>query len=342
LHEVAEDAEWLREANLGEAAAAADDGRYLDAGCSIALNVMQHPCARVVQRCHCAGGLVIAVDGGCALLGHPGLRQYDQEAMADVRLTLEELHAIREEAMADDLPIDYARMCVWSAVQARAYFEDGVTPSTATAAIATAATGTAGRGSHPQSPLCLPYLISTRRGSPGSQDSDGWRCLRGAVLRSRRSDHARHGFSALGLPAGSLVTVLTASGYAVRSCLGSASLTKVCSRRVEEAYARREERFTRRRVEEERLRPLRTMGDELRTKPMPSQQAQERETCEAARAAGRKDFQGVWRGHCLQCNGCSCYAKPIGLGRASRHWQYCAVCGCLAEKHEERGVVDRA
>ena len=69
---------------------------------------------------------------------------------------------------------------------------------------------------------------------------------------------------------------------------------------------------------------------------------QERETREAARATGRKDFQGVWRGHCLQCNSCSCYAKPIGLGRASRHWQYCAVCGCLAETHDERGVVDRA
>ena len=41
------------------------------------------------------------------------------------KLTLEQLEALREEAMAEDVEIDIERMSLWTIEQARVYFENG-------------------------------------------------------------------------------------------------------------------------------------------------------------------------------------------------------------------------
>ena len=119
--EEAEDAAWAAEGVVKyPASAAALDEKYLDAGCATAAVLMRHVVGPSVLRCHCDGGVVVGLDEGCALLGHAGRREYaaPAEEAETSRLTLAELRVIREESLADDLPIHYAKMCLWSAEQA--------------------------------------------------------------------------------------------------------------------------------------------------------------------------------------------------------------------------------
>ena len=109
------------------------------------------------------------------------------------------------QMLADDIPINYAKMSSWSPAEARAYFENnGMMPSHLQGINSCAA-----EGCQPLPPLRLPYLISARLAPKRASDSDGWRGLRAATLRASAADHAKHGFAALGLPPGSLVSPCT-------------------------------------------------------------------------------------------------------------------------------------
>ena len=48
--------------------------------------------------------------------------------MPDNALTMEELEEIRDEAMADDLEIDFEKMTLWTRDEAVAFFESGEEP----------------------------------------------------------------------------------------------------------------------------------------------------------------------------------------------------------------------
>ena len=45
------------------------EAAYIEAGCRDAVQLMQHPSAASIHRCHCAGGLLVALDLACTLLG---------------------------------------------------------------------------------------------------------------------------------------------------------------------------------------------------------------------------------------------------------------------------------
>jgi hypothetical protein len=90
--EIAEDDAWEAEAPN---ATLAMDQDYLEAGCAAAAQLMYNTCAMAIRQCHTAGGVVIALDRGCALLGHAGRREYAAvDAIADAlpRITLDELN----------------------------------------------------------------------------------------------------------------------------------------------------------------------------------------------------------------------------------------------------------
>ena len=64
-------------------------------------------------------------------------------------LTLEQLQELQQEAMADDVSIEFERMKLWSPDEARTYFESGGTdaPTEATEAAASSAESSGGRKS---------------------------------------------------------------------------------------------------------------------------------------------------------------------------------------------------
>ena len=78
----------------GAALAALDDA-YMAAGCRAALGLMASESARALHRCHCAGGVLIGIDGGSVLLGRrpaakdaarrkvaPGMSKEERESAA--------------------------------------------------------------------------------------------------------------------------------------------------------------------------------------------------------------------------------------------------------------------
>ena len=217
-------------------------------------------------------------------------------------------------------------MCLWSE-QARAYFEGGGRQQPA------AGGGGSGRNTPP---LALPYLIGLHQAAKGALDTDGWRRLRAATLRSAVEDHPKHGFSAIALPRGAMLTLLPALRYALRDVLGAVPALKLSSRRLQEVAGRRQTREARRKVEAARQAVLDGLADELRRCGAEKREQQDRELRMAAKGPARRDWRAVLRGPCMQCNGCSCYAKPLGIGFHSPYAAFCAFCGCSADVHEER------
>ena len=340
--EIDEDAAWA--ADVASRQDVAVDETYLESGCSWACALMLHPSAACVSRCHGNGGLLLAVGSGCAVFGHPGRRQYGRlwaggDEGATVRLSLDELLEIRADAMADDIEVNPAKMCTWSAAQAQAYFENnGVMParwsggSRVRRASEGSTQGAAG--------LLLPYLISAAPAARSAADVDGWRGLRAATLRAKPDESAVLGYSAIGLSHGCVVSVLTANRHAVRAVLGSAAPCKLSLRKLREADDRRVERSRRRRVEAARMLVL----DDMRRSVLQMHgcdtdeliREQQALIDKAAKAGGSLTRLGEFRGVCTACVACTGYTRALHLGLGSQHWHACACCGCDSREHEEK------
>jgi hypothetical protein len=143
-----------------------------------------------------------------------------------------------------------------------------------------------------------PYLLPHLTGLPASLSfsaratSDPWVALRGAALRlgPRNCDH---GYSAVGLPWGGVVTVMTDRRYALRTSLGCQVPVKVPIRTLEESEERRKARRKQRKIDEKREATLAEMqagGGRARTDPM----------------AG-SDLDGKKRDQYTVCNACLGY-----------------------------------
>lgn len=337
--EAAEDTAW-------EAEAATDrecerDEMYLEAGCGAAAALMHHPYANSLLRCHCNGGIVLAVGLGCTLLGHTARRQYSARVEAienESRLSLSELEIIRDELMADDIPINLPKMRLWSESQARAYFENnGVLPPGYE--LLPSSDVKSGDGTSVHDRLSLPFVISVTSALRSVSDMDGWRGLRAATLHARTlledEETTRCGFSAIGLPSASVVTVLTTHGFAVRAALGSAQLHKISLRKVMEEASRREERLAKAKAERARMAVLREIREELSARGTNRLDTLDRAIEQASKSGGVRDNRGVRRRQCMQCHCCMCYTRPVGLSPGSKLHGFCGACGCVVDEHEE-------
>ena len=351
--EQAEDASW--EADVAGGRDAAVDEAYLEAGCASAAALMRHPTARCVLRCHCEGGVVLAVGRACSLLSHAGRRRYRADDALDAdgpvaTLTLAELEEIREVAMADDIPIQLGKMCTWSRSQAVAYFENnGVLPAsfnsrppaTAETEIRRAPSEALRASGGERAGLFLPYLIGCTPAARSPADCDGFRRLRAATVRAKL-DECKHGFSAIGLPAGAVLTVLTANRYAVRSVLGSAQPHKFALKRLQEVATRRDVRIARRKVDTAREAKLEAIWSGLLASNLG--EAAVRAQREAIREAHERGYEydvvtSSLRGACTLCGCCACFVAP--QTPPDNFWSHgcalghCAGCGCSSSAHEE-------
>ena len=245
---------------------------------------------------------------------------------------MSELEDIREEALADDIEINYAKMCSWSAVQARAYFENnGVMPPRWAGGGATAksAASKANEASG-ASQLLLPYLIGAAPAACCPLDADGWRGLRAATVRAEHGE-CKHGFSALGLSAGCVLSVLTTLDHAVRSVLGSAQPKKLVLRLLKEVHDARTERIKRKKVDDARFATLADMHREMNT--MDADMEEQRMAIDkAARDGGSRTRIGEFRGPCKNCS-CLGFCAANTLPHGSRLWHTCVGCGCPATDH---------
>ena len=331
-----EDPAWA--ADVASRRDAAIDEDYLEGGCAFAHQLMRHPSAECLQRCHGRGGVIVGVGRGCGLLGHTGRRKYaipyEDEGVA-VRLSEAELREIREEALADDIEIVYAKMCAWSPAQARAYFENnGVMPAKWRGGPA----GTSAKSHVAEecgaTRLLLPYVIGCTPAACCPLDTDGWRGLRAATVRADVGD-CKHGFSAIGLPAGCVLSVLTNRRHALRSILGSSAPKKLVRRVLDEAHGLRAVRLARKKADGTRLAALADMHEEMRQMQGDTDE-QYAVIDTAARNGGSRTRVGEFRGGCTACGACSGYARPLNLLMNSRHWYACACCGCPSTQHERR------
>ena len=350
--EQAEDASW--EADVHGRRDASVDEAYLEAGCSSAASLMRQPSARCVVRCHCEGGVVLAVGRGCSLLGHAGRRKFRprdglDEAGPVASLSLAELEAIRDECMADDIPIQLGKMCTWSRSKAVAYFDNnGVLPP----AFAGPSASALGRGSGsapapalaasggPLPGLFLPYLIGCEPLPRTPANADGFRGLRAANVRAKLAE-CQHGFSALALPEGSVVTVLTTHRGAVRSVLGSAQPAKFALKKLQDVAVRRDARIARRKIEVAREAKLEEIWGSLLKGPEGEDAIRQQQ--EAIREAHKRGYEhdmltNSLRGSCTACGGCACFTNPVTSGGFWGHSNvlgHCAGCGCSTSSHEE-------
>ena len=348
--EQAEDDAW--EADTAGKRDGVIDEAYLEGGCGWASALMSHPCASCLHTCHINGGVVLAVGDGCGLLSHAARRRYAHTWTSSyasegldhgtVRIGYNELVSIREEALADDLEINYAKMCHWTIEQARYYFENnGVMPAkwaegakadgsksedggaTVAAADATGASG-----------LRLPYLISSKPSKSCKSDADGWRGLRASTLRSGLTDDSKHGYLGIGLPGSCVLSILTNQKFVVRSVLGSSSPNKVSLRKCIEEHGRREERFKKKKLDKVRFAVLKEMEEEcLRDGGDPSVWRVKIE--DAAREGGSRTTFGDFRGACTLVPTCTGFTRPQHLPRGSKHANSCACCGCSHLAHEK-------
>ena len=130
-----------------------------------------------------------------------------------------------------------------------------------------------------------------------------------------------HGYCAVGLPAGSVVSVLPERRYALRPALGSAAIVKLPRKNLEAAEAARVQRRRMALIEEKRqatLIEMRAVGARPRTGPYS--------------ACCSMDSDSSRRGQCQQCNGCPGYcaaevdAASAGKGSPTLSL-HCVHCG---------------
>ena len=156
-------------------------------------------------------------------------------------------------------------------------------------------------------------------------DRAAWRRLRGAALRLGPPS-CSHGYCAIGLRAGSIVSLLPERRYALRPALGSAPPLKLSRKELEAAEAVRAQRRRMLKVEEARqakLQEMSALGAKPRYGPHSS-------CCFA-------DSDGSRRGQCQLCNGCAGYcAVDLDVAAAGQTTLslYCVHCGCMYSNHE--------
>lgn len=156
-----------------------------------------------------------------------------------------------------------------------------------------------------------------------------WGRLRAAALRSGVQD-CSHRFNSVGLPMASVVTVRTASRFAVRPVLGSATPLKLSLSKLQERRSLAEGRVTKRKMEAARQSQLSEIVAEMDRLGM------DRLHSDAGHVGTGRDAFGVKRGHCPACDSCEGFCMPpFGVWHRLAH--VCARCGCDARVHE---VVD--
>lgn len=212
--------------------------------------------------------------------------------------------------------------------------------------------------------LELPFLVglpqaptapATMSSSPGWPSSDSttaslsWLALRRETLRqgvslSNAIERSAIGrappISALGLPSGAGVVILTDSGFRVRTLLGSVPLAKFSLDALLEKRRLAIERRNRCAIETSRAEALASIRAALASAGVDPQKAER--AVASSTAAGCRSRDGVLRGQCPQCNACPGFCPPKLLPARLAEWKaYCVHCGCEDSRHEglrEQGV----
>ena len=283
---------------------------YLAAGRALARELLAEDPARALHRCHMNGGVLMALDEACALLG-----RYTPTTTPGTPPT----HQRKERGEAS-----------WWACNGRGEAIAAGAALDAPGRRTGRAMGSEAMGAVLGTwPSLLPYCVGLAPPAPSTAPSVlSWRRLCDLATRDCAADEhsAVVGMSALGLPPGAVVAVLTDQRCKAREALGSApprrfSRGAILARaeRVHELQRRRQVEVQRAKRLEELAGAYQLVGDPFPAPPKPN--------------GPHPDHQGVRRGFCAACNGCPGYELP-----RCAHMQalllVCAQCGCQATCHE--------
>ena len=290
---------------------------YLTCGRALARDLMGSEAAACVYRCHCKGGVLIALDFMCALLGQTTRPVTAAQKRAAAAASLASAYG----SASGGLPAASAGSA-GAAGTAGVVGLGGVTD-------AFDASRRRGSSATPSRlgnwPMLLPYAVGLAPAATAKADPYvlSWRRLAGTA---KEVADCAQGFAACGLPPGCAVAALTEKGCKLRSALGSAAPRQFAAaamrnRREDLATERR-----RRRVEAECEKRLAEMSRAYL-------QIQELFPPLVRPNGPFSDFHGTLRGHCSQCNGCPGYELPK-CSHEPNLMLMCAHCGCDAKDHE--------
>ena len=282
------------------------EDEYLAGGCALAREVMDDDGSRCIHQCMLNGGVVIAVDHACALLGQQSrpITPHQKKAAAAAAATA---------AYAGDDPVKTTAKPVGSA--------------TTTHAAGVTVTRAAG-----QWPTPLPFAVGLAPPAPKDHASVmSWRRL---MSTARGVDDSAHGVAACGLPPGGAFAVLMDKKGKVRPALSSAQPRlfshEAMRERLERVTTTREQRKIF--VECDRNLGSLRRAYELINEPFPPP---------VGTGGPFADFHGALRGHCNRCNGCPGYDLPRCQHEPSL-MGLCVHCGCEGGAHEPmRSEADR-
>jgi hypothetical protein len=245
---------------------------------------------RALHWCHCAGGLLVGIDGGCVVLG----------AQSPSR-TLPFLVGLPEgQRLASPV------------------------------VASTPALPKGGGGDDDHDEFAGRAAIAAARAHSEGQ----WDGLIESTLSFDGAAACVHGFSAVGLPAGSALVVLSHKRFSVRAVLSSTPpllLSQTALKAHDECEAERERR---RRIDAERTVALSALEAAVGIAP----------PLEVLGSACAEDAEGNHRGPCERCNACAGYATPLAAGKLppAELCDTCWNCGCASRSHELRSRrVDR-
>jgi len=286
-----------------------------------------------IHACHCAGGVIFAIDGACALLGQRPHRPPRRRAP-------------RAPAATPPPPRPAATTWPeWLPYMVGPLDPPHLRPSPPAAKAAAADFGGGdGGGGRDRS-------RAVHRGA-------AWSSLRGVARRGGAAD-CSHGFCAVGMPPGCVLAALPSRRFALRSMLGGAAPARLSLPALHAAEARRVERQRRRRVDASREEVLRLIRAELVAQAREDGESSggaaaaaaerliRRELEAAARGApgggGALDVMGTRRGQCRGCVACPGYAlPPLRSQLNSTLIMCCLACGCGADAHEDVGRAAKA
>ena len=278
---------------------------YLAAGRALARELLAEEPARALHRCHMNGGVLMALDEACALLG-----RYTPTTTPGTPPT----HHCEERGEAS-----------WRARNGRAEaIAAGAAPLDAPGRRTERPLGSEALGTWPS---LLPYCVGLAPPAPSTAPSVlSWRRLCDLATRDRDADDSAVGMSALGLPPGAVVAVLTDQRCKAREALGSAPPRRFSKGAILARAERVHELQRRRQVEVQRVKRLEELAGayQLVGEPFPA----------PPKPRGpHPDHQGVRRGFCAACNGCPGYELPR-CAHVPALLLVCAQCGCEAQCHE--------
>ena len=268
---------------------------YLTCGRGLARELLDEDVAASAYRCHAAGGVLLAMDHMCALLGQT------------------------------TRPITPKQKKRAAAASLAAAYGDAAGPATEPTP------GHAGGvvGEKPRQlgdwPMLMPYAVGLA--PPAAPKADpcamSWRRLAGTA---KDVPDCVHGFSACGLPPGCAVAALTERGCKLRAALGSAQPRQFAAAAMRDRLSALAAVRQKRKVEQE---------CEKRLADLARAHAQAGEAFPAlVRPNGPfRDFHGVLRGHCPRCNGCPGFDLPR-CPQEPNLLILCVHCGCDASAHE--------